>query len=455
MHQKKIPYRLFWTWDHSTNWLPNTDGAQVCGVGNAYTKNPEYFEKDYRLAVDWCARHKMDAIGIVGMLRDRHGGLESARRLCAYARGKGVRIYLIAGLYGYGGIYYEGNDPHSLVQFLKRNPGCAAVQEDGVPVIKEFWGRGGHKRDPQACPSHPLVHEFLLESLDWVFKEIPELGGIQMESGDIGVCQCPQCRERRGENTTDEPLSLADMARIYPDAAAVIRRRSPDAWIICESYHHFLDKPCQMFNDPNPSPDLLKLLNMPEETFWQWKCDRMLRDHTWELGAPMLPAMQKFRHIMRAHSGTQWWGGRNTFAVDKIRQQCLLSFESGLQGVSMFGETSPSHVNAEFNYLALEYFSDHPHAGNDDFIADIMAPRLGGRQLAERYFEMAPLCLNPEKIPAAALEIARISAQLTDYDQLRRWQYLAGFLHSYHWEMIHGRELLAETSHNADRPDEF
>ena len=83
-----IPYRLFWTWDHSTNWFVNTLGAQNCGVGNEYVKNPEWFEKDYKLAVDWCAEHKMDAIGIVGMLRDRHGGVESARRLCAYAQEK-------------------------------------------------------------------------------------------------------------------------------------------------------------------------------------------------------------------------------------------------------------------------------------------------------------------------------------------------------------------------------
>ena len=41
-----IPYRLFWTWDHSTNWFVNTLGAQNCGVGNEYVKNPEWFEKD-------------------------------------------------------------------------------------------------------------------------------------------------------------------------------------------------------------------------------------------------------------------------------------------------------------------------------------------------------------------------------------------------------------------------
>ena len=38
---KGIPNRIFWTWDHSTNWCTNTPGAQNCGVSNEYYKNPE------------------------------------------------------------------------------------------------------------------------------------------------------------------------------------------------------------------------------------------------------------------------------------------------------------------------------------------------------------------------------------------------------------------------------
>ena len=89
---KGIPNRIFWTWDHSTNWCTNTPGAQNCGVSNEYYKNPEIFVKDYCRAVDWCAANGFNSIGIVGLLRDRHGGVEAARKVCEYGREKGVPI---------------------------------------------------------------------------------------------------------------------------------------------------------------------------------------------------------------------------------------------------------------------------------------------------------------------------------------------------------------------------
>ena len=452
---QKIPHRFFWNWDHSTNWCLNERGAQNCGVANPYLKEGSVFEKDFKRVIDWCSLHQMDAVGIVGLLRDVHGGTESARRLCEYANERGVQVYMIAGLFAYGGIYHEGDHKYSLNRFFEKNPECIGTQPDGSKLIVQYQYPYGCGKEPQGCPSHPALHDFVLESLDWLFKEIPELGGIQMESGDSGVCKCDLCRARRGSAVANEPLSIADMAGIYPDAADVIRQRKKDALIICETYHHFLDPECRYFDTENPSADLQKLLNMPESTFWQWKCDQMLRDHTWEKGAPMLKSMQKFRHVVRAHSGTQWWGGRHTFAVDKIRQQCLLSFHSGLDGVSMFGEASPFHTNSEFNYLALEYFADHPLSTTDDFIKDVMSPLLGGDERALLYYEMAQVSEETWRgIPDAVREIARLSIDVSDADAFRRWQYLAAFLHSCYYEIMQNGGVRMKAPHEADRPDQ-
>ena len=35
-----LRYKVFWTWDHSTNWCMNQVGKQNTGVGNYYTKKP-------------------------------------------------------------------------------------------------------------------------------------------------------------------------------------------------------------------------------------------------------------------------------------------------------------------------------------------------------------------------------------------------------------------------------
>ena len=429
-------YRFFWTWDHSTNWCLNQRGTQNTGVANYYTKESKLFVKDYKRAIDWCAAHKMSAMGCVGMLRDIHGGIDAAREICAYAREHDVRMYLIAGLFSYGGVYYEGNSQWSLDQFLKTHPDCIGRDKDGNQLIMHRINRWGNKPLITGCPSSPELNQYVLDSLDWLFKTIPELGGIQMESGDVGTCQCERCQARRkagGMSEGDSEMSFNDMARIYAKCAKVIWNRSPDAWVICESYRHFLDPECQFFLSENPTPELKELLELPEQTFWQWKCDRRLKSGAWT-GEPMLEPLRKFRHIMRAHSGTQWWGGRHTLAVDEIRRQCLLSHKSGLQGVSIFGEGSVFHTNVEFNYLALEYFADHPENTLENFAEDVMASRLGGKLQAEKYLEFGVLNRDPAKIPAAVEEIARILHGVTDYEILRRWNYLASFLNTFYWE---------------------
>jgi len=427
-----IKNRFFWSWDHSTNWCLHTLGAQNCGVNNAYAKPPEAFYNDYKRVVDFSAEHNIGAVGIVGLLRDKHGGVAEARRLCDYANSRGVKIYIIAGLYAYGGIYYEGEHKYSLNRFFKEHPETVGVNAGGEPLIVEYKGKYGYRFEPQGCPSNPMLNEYVLESLDWLFKEIPELGGIQMGAGGNGVCQCERCRARRvGE---ESQISVRDMAGIYPAATDVVLSRSPEALVILETYHHFLDGACSFFDSGIDSPDLKRLLEMPKSVFWQWKCDARLRDGDWTENDRMISSLRGFNHVMRAHSGTQWWGGRATFAVDKIRRQCRLSHASGLNGVSIFGENSIFHTNAEFNYLAMEYFSDHPYADNAAFISDVMAPRLGGESFAEYYYEIASLNESPERIPEAVRAIPKITVDITDYEALRRWQYIASYLNGYYFE---------------------
>lgn len=450
-----IKNRFFWTWDHSTNWTLNTPGEQICGVGNEYTKDPHMFELDYKRNIDFCSAHHMTGVGIVGMLRDRHGGVDAARRVCAYAREKGTLVYLIAGLFAYGGIYYEGDHKYSLHRFLEKNPEAIAVDKNGEKVVKAYRGRGGSKVEYNGCASNPALHEFVMESLDWLFREIPELGGIQMESGDVGVCDCPACRARRGVALLEEPISLADMAAIYPDAVNAVLSRSKDALVICETYHHFLDAACGLFAAETPDAYLSRLLSMPKSVFFQWKCDQRIRDGSWTPSDRMIENLRPFRHIMRSHTGTQWWGGRHTLGIELIRRQCALSAAAGLDAVSMFGEISPYHTNAEFNYLALEYFANDPSKSVSDFAADVMAPRLGGYENAEKYGRYAGLYRDYEKIPAAVRDIAAIAAKEEDYEVVRRWQYLASFLNSYYYELAEGGSLSNMTSRDADRPDLF
>ena len=432
-------HKMFWTWDHCTNWTLNSPGNVNCGSGNAYTKLPGVFQKDYKRAIRWCAEHGVDGIGIVGLLRDKHGGVEAAKEVCGYARERGVRIYMIAGLYGYGGIYHEGNHPYSLDCFLKAHPQCMGRLADGSPMVRVWHSpSGGSQAELGGCPSNPDLKDFVLESLDWVFKEIPDLGGIQMETTDLGFCMCDRCPTRRGGNpAVASAISITDMADIYPDAVRTVLGRSPDAWAICETYHHFLPKNIDLnrFGFGITPETCQSLAAIPESAFLQWVCDHALATDSWHEGDMMPECLRKHRHIMRSHFGTYWFRNcRHGLEVERIRQQCRLSHLSGVRGISLFGESSVFHPGAEFNYLAMVYFTDHPLASLGDFADDVMGPRLGGKELAERYVALAATAKKTAAIPAAEKEIIGLLGKLPDAESARRWVHLASYLNTYLWE---------------------
>ncbi len=435
-HGSGLQHKFFWNWDHSTNWCLNTIGRQHSGVSNNYTKPTGEFIRDFTRMIDWCADHGIDAVGAAGLLRDCHGGEESVRRICGYGREKGVRVYLIAGLYTYGGLWHEGENRLSLNTFLRKNPHCMGRDVDGSPLYINYQYPYGHIPQPMACSSHPEVNEYILEALALLFLKIPELGGIQMETGDCcPVCMCPRCRERRAELAGGErvlpEISLSDMSCIYPDAAQVVRSLSPEAYIICENYLHFSENGA--YSDPE-NPAVKRLLTLPEGTFLQWGGDRSMKKDIFK-NAPALPEhFKKYHNIQRFHRGTQWDGGRHTLAVDRIQEMCRLSYTSGMDSISMFGECSPFHVNTEINYLALQYFADHPLNTMEQFTCEVLPELLGGADLAREYLSFAVLNQEPSKIPGAMERISKITSKIKDLEHYRRWTYLASFLNSYYWE---------------------
>ena len=437
--------KLFWTWDHSTNWTLNVPGNQSCGAGNTYTKKPGTFLSDYQRSIDYCVDHGIDAIGIAGLLRERHGGVNFARKVCAYARERGVRIYMIAGLYAYGGVFYEGEHPYCLETFLRDNPDCLAKNTDGKDLLFQCQAPGC-KLVRQGCPSNPKMNDYVLRSIEWLFKNVPELGGLQMETGDTKFCMCPKCLERRkmGEikPEIDYWMSFDDMALIYPDAVKIMQQTAPEAWAICETYHHFLP------GDPNtlydfggdlPSDKAELFRNIPKNTFLQWVCDHPVLDGVWkeDYDGKLPEILKPFRHILRAHQGTYWSGGRHALALERVRRQCRMAALCGAEAVSMFGESSPFHTNMEFNYLALTYFADNPFSTPEQFADDVMAPRLGGKQLAEDYIKFATIGkTEPGKIPQFTGKIMEYSSKLREHEQVRRWVWLASYLNSLHWESM-------------------
>ena len=428
-----ITARLFWTWDHSTEWVLNRPGAQTLGASNVYTRHPEVFVEDYTKLLTWCGRHGIDAVVVWGLLRDTHEGVESAKRLCDVAAQQGVRLLCGVGLNAYGGVYYEGSSRYALEQHLRAHPELMGVDANGTPMVKDF-GLGGRKKTYHACPSRRENQDFAVESLRWLFDNVP-LGGVQMESGDTGVCQCKLCKERRQHPAGS--YSWEDMALVYPRAAEAIRSVAPDAWIVCETYSH-----PEPFAGPGEHPGFGQgktawadecLTQFPEGIFVQWVCDQYVSPQRAELTWTEAGTVSRERHrnIMRAHFSTYWGGTRGELAIDWIAEMVQQSLSHGFDAVSLFGEVSPFHTGAELNYLALENHGSaaNPTADPDVFLREVAAPLLGGESHAQDYLKYARLKNDQSRLPEALADIYKRCGQLPPA-AARRWAWLASYLAS-------------------------
>ncbi len=87
-----FPYRIYWTWDHSTNWNLDYTGQLDWGCNNEYCKPPEAFVDDYKRLVDHMVRSRANGVLIWGFLRDNHGGVSAGQEICRYAKDRGVKI---------------------------------------------------------------------------------------------------------------------------------------------------------------------------------------------------------------------------------------------------------------------------------------------------------------------------------------------------------------------------
>lgn len=422
-----INLRLLWTWDHCVQWTAGRAGMHDWGASNEYPGSAEDFLREYSLLVKWCGQHGIDGVVIWGLLRDGHGGVEAASRLCEVADAAGVKVLAGIGLNAYGGVYYEGDSEWSLNNHLAKHPELFAFREDGERHI--LWpGRFMPQPMLHACPSRPENMEYMIEGLRWLMETVP-LHGVQVESGDTYVCECPLCRERRQHPVT--ALSWEDMALLYGPAAGAVWSVRPEATVVLETYSH--PSPVEEVTVPGLDGGLTPwaaecLAQFPRGAQVQWVGDRRTAPTSLEEWTGRAP--EGFAgNIMRSHHATWWRGRGDEVAVDWLAEVAQKSLAHGFDGLSIFGEKSPFRTGSELNYLALaDYGSpDNPEADLESFLRRVAGPLLGGAERAAEYLRLARQIDEPEELESAVAEARRQAAGLTGR-VADRWTWLAWYL---------------------------
>lgn len=425
-----LAYRTFWTWDHSTNWELSQIGVQEIGVFNPYGKPPGGFLADYTRLVDFCSQNRIAAIVIYGFLRDTHGGIDAAQELCRYAMERGVRIIPGIAIGAYGGVYWEGDHPYNLATWLRKNPQFAATMEKGVGFqLADLSFPLNFPRSDytmSACPSAPETIAWMEEGVAWL-TETFDIGGINIESGDYGVCGCPRCVERRANDAeaarrvsdTGDSWSHTDMAENFPRLYRVAKERKPDLWMYCEmQWDNLLDPVARNAQTSLPPGGIYQ--HTANRSFWN-------RLKT-ELTADYVAALPTQPNVLRCQFACQWNGDERTerYAMNARVFAEMARFVSkvGMDGLTVWGEPSAYHAAAELSYLAFARISWDPSITWDQFVDETLAPRLGGKQAAERFVAIAEEIDTNRTLPSerlAGLRAEALSAANAGSEASRRW----------------------------------
>jgi hypothetical protein len=437
VHSPDLPYRSFWTWDHSTNWNLEQIGQQEIGVFNPYGKPPEGFLSDYTRAVDFCSENRIGGIIVYGFLRDSHGGVDTAKELCDYANERGVRIIPGIAIGAYGGVYWEGSNKYNLASWLGDNPGTRAQAEGAIGFQIEDLdfplSFPQSEYTVSACPSDPKTIEWMEEAVSWL-AETFAIGGVNIESGDYGVCGCDRCLARRGDNDDPsrrqeqlESWSHADLTHNFPRLFDAITSRRSDAWVYCElQWDNLLDKSSGRAFEAMP-PDAI-YQHTVNRSYWN-----RVRS---ELAPGALNEFPQSHNALRTHIASQWSGDYRT---ERYRNNSIdmmgLAREGaalGFKGLTIWGEASPHNVPVELSYLAFSRFGFDASLQWDEFFTDTVAPLFGGHAEATQFVDILSKAdeeSRPNKKAISALQNLAVEALSQANDQsVSRWIWLAEHL---------------------------
>ncbi len=429
-----LTYRTFWNWDHSTNWDLNQIGVQEIGVMNPYAKPAEGFLSDFKRVVDYMSMNRIAAIAIYGFFRESHGGIEAAQELCRYANERGVRILPGVAINAYGGVVWEMDHPYNLTTWLRKHPELSAQMERPPGFQLQDLAFDLYFPDAayamRGCPSRSENQQWMADGIAWL-AETCEVGGINIEAGDYGVCGCSLCAARRAEREDArrregyvESWSHADMADFYPRLYEAALSKRPNSWIYSEiQWDNLLD-----------TEAMAPLRSLPEGGIYQHTFNRSYWNRAKrELTPGFAAGLPTRTNVFRCQFCCQWNGDNRTeryfFNGRDFHDMIKKAHETGFDGLTVWGEPSPYHTSTELSYNAFARFSWDPTLSWDDWLRNDAGPLMGGDEAARRYIELASTLDQHAQLERSVLD--RIAGEALDAvrsssgDVSRRWLWLA------------------------------
>ena len=340
-----------------------------------------------------------------------------------------MRILPGVAIGSYGGCYWEGDHRYNLATWLRANPQHAATLEKGVGfqiadlAFPLTFPRSDYTLS--ACPSAPETMAWMEEGVAWL-TETFELGGLNIEAGDYGVCGCARCVVRRDNEAEaarrrdvhGDYWSHTDMADNFPRLYRAAKAIKPDLWVYSEiQWDNLLDPVAHEAQRRLPRGGIYQ--HTTNRTYWG-RLQRELTRHYVE-SLPTQP------NVLRTQFASQWNGDERSerYALNArvFAEQARFVAERGMQGLTVWGEPSPYHATVELSYLAFARFSWEPTLTWDRFLAEDAGPLLGGPDASRAFVAIAEEIDAHQVLPRERLRTLRRSTMdhRADDEAGRRW----------------------------------
>ena len=174
------------------------------------------------------------------------------------------------------------------------------------------------------------------------------------------------------------------MAANFPRLYRAAKAKRSDLWIYCEMQWDNLLEPV--------AGDALQAL--PKGAIYQHTANRSywqrLRK---ELQPGFVKSLPTQPNVLRCQFACQWNGDERTerYALNAktFADMATRGRQLGMEGLTVWGEPSDYFATVEISYLAFARFSWNPDLSWTEFLEREVAPRLGGREAAERFVALA------------------------------------------------------------------
>jgi len=330
---------FLWTWDTRMNWIKDKSEIprKMASPDSVipYYGNEKLFLENYMRLIDLMKELDIPYVLIWGLLRDSHGGVDAAIKICEYAHEKNVKIIAGIGTQGYGGVYYEGKHKFNSSNWLAKHP---ELSEDAVLVqqnaVVELRGKS-------LCPSRPENIEWLLNGIEWLIKTIP-IDGLYLENGDYINCACKVCNERRKNIKDIYDIYFRSLTISYQPIIDYIEENYPDIPVINTLYSGFNEK---FLRDHSGLFSLSKY----ENTFNLWTLTNTSKQEEWEKNI----SFKNDNNLAYFHYFSTANNSHKMLFAKEIYENFVKLSKLRFKGVAIYGEESADSIVGLANYFTF------------------------------------------------------------------------------------------------------